>query len=136
MTDCSASSKGLCELMLGSFDCEQIAHEARRRCRQQEPFGSVSCFVASPPLHPPSSLHPHRAPVPEEPGFAINMDFVFGLPKTKRGHTGYLSMTCRLSNWLQVALCAEEVTAEGAAQLVFDRWVVHYGLPAIILSGP
>ena len=73
-------------------------------------------------------------PVPEEPGFAINMDFVFGLPKTKRGHTGYLSMTCRLSNWLQVALCAEEVTAEGAAQLVFDRWVVHYGLPAIILS--
>ncbi len=73
-------------------------------------------------------------PVPEEPGYAINMDFVFGLPRTRRGHTGYLSMTCRLSNWLQIGLCAEEISAEGAARLVFDRWVTHYGLPAIILS--
>jgi hypothetical protein len=73
-------------------------------------------------------------PVPEEPGYAINMDFVFGLPRTTRGHTGYLSMTCRLSNWLQVALCADQVSAEQAAQLVFDGWVVHYGLPAVIMS--
>jgi len=73
-------------------------------------------------------------PVPDEPGYAINMDFVFGLPRTHRGHTGYLSMTCRLSNWLQVALCEETVTAEGAAELVFRSWVVHYGLPAVIIS--
>ena len=73
-------------------------------------------------------------PVPEEPGYAINMDFVFGLPRTQRNHTGYLSMTCRLSNWLQVALCADQVSAEQAAQLVFDGWVVHYGLPAVIIS--
>jgi len=73
-------------------------------------------------------------PVPDEPGYAINMDFVFGLPKTKRSHTGYLSMTCRLSNWFAVALCKDEVTAEGAAQLVFEHWVRHYGLPAVIMS--
>jgi hypothetical protein len=73
-------------------------------------------------------------PVPDEPGHAINMDFVFGLPRTARGHTGYLSLTCRLSNWLQVALCSDDVTAEGAAQLVFDAWVRHYGLPAVIIS--
>jgi len=73
-------------------------------------------------------------PVPDEPGYAINMDFVFGLPRTARGNTGYLSMTCRLSNWLQVALCKEEVTAEGAAELVFEGWVRHYGLPAVIIS--
>jgi hypothetical protein len=73
-------------------------------------------------------------PVPEEPGYALNIDFVFGLPCTPRGHTGYLSMTCRLSNWLQVALCKEEVSAEQSAQLFFDSWVVHYGLPAIIVS--
>jgi hypothetical protein len=73
-------------------------------------------------------------PVPDEPGYALNMDFVFGLPRTERGHTGYLSLTCRLSNMLQVALCSDEVGAEGAAQLVFDRWVVHYGLPAVIIS--
>ena len=73
-------------------------------------------------------------PVPEEPGYAINMDFVFGLPRTRRGHTGYLSMTCRLSNWLQIGLCEDRISAEGAAQLVFDRWVLHYGLPAVIIS--
>jgi len=73
-------------------------------------------------------------PVPEEPGHAINMDFVFGLPRTRRNHTGYLSMTCRLSNWLQIGLCEDRIGAEDAAQLVFDRWVLHYGLPAIIIS--
>jgi hypothetical protein len=72
--------------------------------------------------------------IPDEPGYAINMDFVFGLPRTAAGHTGYLSITCRLSNWLAVALCADEVDAEGAAQLVVDHWVAHYGLPAEILS--
>ena len=73
-------------------------------------------------------------PVPDEPGYAINIDFVFGLPKTNRGHTGYLSITCRLSNWLQPALCSDGITAEGAAQLVFDHWVRTFGLPARIVS--
>lgn len=72
--------------------------------------------------------------IPEEPGYAINMDFVFGLPRTAAGHTGYLSITCRLSNWIAVALCPDEVDAEASAQLVFDHWVAHYGLPAEILS--
>jgi hypothetical protein len=73
-------------------------------------------------------------PVPDEPGYAINMDFVFGLPETERGYTGYLSITCRLSNWLEPALCRDSVTAEGSAQLVFDRWVRTFGLPARIVS--
>jgi hypothetical protein len=73
-------------------------------------------------------------PVPDEPGYAINIDFVFGLPKTARGHTGYLSMTCRLSNWLEPGLCSDNITAEGSAQLVFDRWVRTFGLPAVIVS--
>ena len=73
-------------------------------------------------------------PVPDEPGYAINIDFVFGLPQTTRGHTGYLSMTCRLSNWFEPGLCTDNITAEGSAQLVFDRWVRTFGLPARIIS--
>jgi hypothetical protein len=73
-------------------------------------------------------------PVPDEPGHSVNIDFVFGLPQTSRGHTGYLSITCRLSNWLQPALCTDSVTAEGAAQLFFDHWVRTFGLPARIVS--
>jgi transposase InsO family protein len=73
-------------------------------------------------------------PVPGEPGYALNMDFVTGLPRTLRGHTAYLSITCRLSNLLQVGFCESTVTAAQAAQLVFDNWVVHYGLPATIIS--
>ena len=72
--------------------------------------------------------------MPDEPGYAINIDFVFGLPRTTRGNTGYLSMTCRLSNWFEPALCTDNVTAEGSAQLVFDRWVRTFGLPARIVS--
>ncbi len=73
-------------------------------------------------------------PIPDEPGYALNMDFVTGLPQSRQGHTAYLSITCRLSGLLQVGLCSDTVTAEQAAQLVFKQWVVHYGLPAVIIS--
>jgi hypothetical protein len=62
------------------------------------------------------------------------MDFMTGLPPTKNGHTAYLSITCRLSNLLQVGFCSDTVTAEQAARPVFEHWVVHYGLPAVIIS--
>jgi hypothetical protein len=43
-------------------------------------------------------------------------------------------MTCRLSNWFEAGLCTDNITAEGAAELVFDRWVRTFGLPARIVS--
>ena len=73
-------------------------------------------------------------PVPNEPGYAINIDFVTGLPRSQSGHTAYMSITCRLSNMLQVGLCRDTVTAKQAAELLFDRWVIHYGLPSVIIS--
>jgi hypothetical protein len=73
-------------------------------------------------------------PVPDEPGYSIAMDYVFGLPRTADGYTGYLSITCRLSGYTQAAFCSDEVNGEQSAQLVFEHWVAHYGLPATIVS--
>jgi hypothetical protein len=45
-----------------------------------------------------------------------------------------MSITCRLSNTLQAGLCSDTVTAVQAAELMFDQWVIHYGLPQVIIS--
>jgi hypothetical protein len=73
-------------------------------------------------------------PIPQEPGYTLNLDFVTDLPRTTAGHTAYLSMTCSLSSVTQVGFCTKEVTSELAAQLVFDHWARYYGLPVEVVS--
>ena len=73
-------------------------------------------------------------PVPPEPGHTLNLDFVMDLPRSRSGHTAYLSMSCSLSSVVQVGLCDKTVTAEQAARLVFQHWVRYYGLPVDIVS--
>jgi len=101
----------------------------------------VEAYVASCDSCQRNKVEQHRPawllrppPVPDEPGYALNMDFVTGLPQSRRGFTAFLSITCRLSGLVQVGLCHDTVTAQEAAGLVFDIWVVHYGLPAVIIS--
>ena len=73
-------------------------------------------------------------PVPPEPGHTITIDHVTSLPQTARGHTGFLSITCASSNMTRVGLHGDNVSAAQDAQLVFDNWVLPYGLPAVIVS--
>ena len=73
-------------------------------------------------------------PVPPEPGHTITIDYVTSLPRTAKGHTGFLSMTCALSAVTCVAFHDERVDAAQSAQLVFRHWVIPYGLPAVIVS--
>lgn len=73
-------------------------------------------------------------PIPPRTGHTVNLDFVTDLPRTAAGYTAYLSMSCALSNVVQIGLCTKEVTAQEAARLFFDHWVRYYGLPEVIVS--
>ena len=89
----------------------------RNKARRQKPMGELQ------PL-----------PVPSQPWTDWSMDFIFGLPTTKRGHTGVLVVCDRFSKASHVIPCNDNITAAGTVQLLMDNCIKHHGLPRSIVS--
>jgi hypothetical protein len=62
------------------------------------------------------------------------MDFIFGLPITKRGHTGILVVCDRFSKASHFIPCHDKITAAGTVQLLMENVIRHHGLPRSITS--
>ncbi|GMF25304.1 unnamed protein product [Phytophthora fragariaefolia] len=65
---------------------------------------------------------------------SVSMDFIFGLPRDAKGHTGVLVFVDRVSKMVHLAPVAAEVTADGSAELILDLVFRHHGLPESIVS--
>ena len=89
----------------------------RNKARRQKPFGELQ------PL-----------PVPSQPWTDWSMDYIFGLPITKRGHTGILVVCDRFSKASHFIPCNENITAAGTVQLLMENCIKHHGLPRSIIS--
>ena len=72
--------------------------------------------------------------VPSRPFKIITMDFIVHLPRTRDGHSAIFGITCALTGRVRVIPTVDEVTAEGVAEMFFDRWVRDFGLPKRIIS--
>jgi hypothetical protein len=73
-------------------------------------------------------------PVPSRPWESISMDFVGGLPMSRRGHDYLYVVVDRFSKMCILMPCTKQVTAEQTAQLFFQNVWVHFGLPKSIIS--
>ncbi len=74
-------------------------------------------------------------PVPEGPWLSIGVDVVTGLPLTQRGkHDMLMTVVDRFTKRVHLVLTHKSLTAEGAAQLLFDHVYRHHGLPDSIVS--
>ena len=73
-------------------------------------------------------------PVPSHPWESISMDFVGGLPMSRRGHDYLYVVVDRFSKMCILMPCKKQVTAEQAASLFFQHVWVHFGLPTSIIS--
>jgi hypothetical protein len=72
--------------------------------------------------------------VPSHPWESISMDFVGGLPMSKRGHDYLYVVVDRFRNMCILMPCKKQVTAEKTANLFFQYVWVHFGLPTSIIS--
>ena len=74
-------------------------------------------------------------PLPEGPGIAVNVDYFAPLPVTPRGNAYILIFTDRLGHRNDMlAVTAAEFTAEGAANILINRYIPLWGCPCSILS--
>lgn len=75
----------------------------------------------------------HPLPIPEGRFEAWSMDFIFGLPEAG-GYTGVMTVVDRLTKLVRLTPCTQDITAEGAAQLFFDRVIRDFGVPKTVVS--
>jgi hypothetical protein len=72
-------------------------------------------------------------PVPSRPWESISMDFVGGLPMSRRGHDYLYVVVDHFSKMCILMPCTKQVTAEQMEHLFFQNVWVHFGLPKSII---
>lgn len=72
--------------------------------------------------------------IPEERWGVVTMDFITGLPKTKRGSDSVVVYVDKSSKMLHFDATTTNVSAPGVARLFFDTIFRLHGIPRVIIS--
>ena len=73
-------------------------------------------------------------PTPGRPWESISMDYMSGLPSTKRGNDYVFVVVDRFSNMDILASYKKRITTEATAKFFFEHVWVHFGIQKNIVS--
>jgi len=127
-------SKRLC-VLAGSlhelhehFYWPKMKRNVQRICEQ-----CIACKKAKSRVHPYGLYTP--LPMPTESWVDISMDFVLGLPRSKKGRDSIFVVVDRFSKMAHFIACNKTDDASHIAYLFFRETVRLRGIPKSIVSG-
>ncbi|KAF0721645.1 hypothetical protein Ae201684P_007762 [Aphanomyces euteiches] len=91
-------------------------------------FGGRACTKAS------HAMSNRVRPVSRRAWSSVSIDYIFGLPRDKRGNTGIWTCVDRASKFLVAIPVKATITAEQSARLFFDAIYCRFGFPHSIVS--
>ena len=94
--------------------------------------GCSSCAVSKPSNRKLGLYTPLL--VPSRPWESVSMDFVGGLPLSRKGHDYFHVVVDRFKKMCILIPCEKQITTEQTTQLFFQNVWVHFGLPTSIVS--
>jgi hypothetical protein len=92
----------------------------------------TACAIARPIIKKEGMYTP--LPTPDMPSESISMDYMSGLPSTKKGNDFVFSVVDQFSKMTILASYKKNITVEATAKIFFKRVWVHFGVPQTIIS--
>ena len=71
---------------------------------------------------------------PNKPFEHVTMDFIMALPTSVRGYDAVFTIVDRFSRLVRFIPCHTTITALECANLFFEHWICHFGVPSKIIS--
>ncbi|XP_058006772.1 uncharacterized protein LOC131182140 [Hevea brasiliensis] len=115
------------EILKEHFYWPHMKRDVERLCAR-----CVTCMKAKSKVRPHGQYMPLS--VPSEPWVDLSMDFILGLPRTKKGHDSIFVVADRFSKMAHFIPCHKTDDASYIASLFFREIVRLHGIPRTIVS--
>jgi len=93
--------------------------------------GCVMCFVSKPSNRKLGLYIP--LPIPSHPWESVSMDFVGGLPLSRKSHNYLYFIIDHFSKMCILMPCKKQITIDKTAYFLFQHVWVHFGFPTSIV---
>ena len=115
------------DMLIEHFFWPSMKHDVHKVCEH-----CITCREAKSRLKPHGLYTP--LPVPSEPWTDLSMDFVLGLPRTRKGRDSIFVVVDRFSKMAHFIPCHKTDDAKLIADLFFKEVVRLHGIPKSIVS--